>query len=92
MLALLVTLAAEAIAIPAAIVARMQVPQAGTGLVAGQVASLFLFVALVTGLVGAALMPVVRRVRAEPPPRAITIAVLVAAAIPPVTILIRWLL
>ena len=58
----------------------------------GQIGELFLFISLVTGLVCAGLMPVVYRVRAVPPPRAIAITALVAGVIPPVTIILRWLL
>lgn len=91
MLALLVTLAAEAIAIPAAILARANPPPPGPGLSAVHVANLFLFVALVTGLVAAGLVPLVYRVRTVPPPQSIAIVALVAGAVPPITMVIRWL-
>lgn len=92
MLSLLVTLAAELIAIPAAIIARINPPPPGQGLSLHHVADLFLFVSLVTGLICAGFVPLVYRVRAAPPPRAIVITALVAGAIPLVTIFIRWLM
>lgn len=91
MLALLVTLAAEAIAIPAAILARAHQPPPEPGLSAAAIANLFLFIALVTGLVAAGLVPLVYRVRTVPPPQAIAVTALVAAAVPPITMMIRWL-
>jgi hypothetical protein len=91
MLSLLVTLIAEAVAIPAAILARANPPPPGAGLSAAHVANLFLFIALVTGLVAAGFVPLVYRVRSVPPPQAIAVAALVAAALPPITMMIRWL-
>ena len=92
MLSLLVTLAAEIIAIPATIIAKANPQPLGEGLTTAHVADLFLFVSLVTGLFTAALVPLVYRVRAVPPPQSITIAALVAGAVPPITMVLRWLL
>jgi hypothetical protein len=92
MLSLLVTLAAEVIAIPATIIAKANPQPIGEGLTTAHIAGLFLFLALVTGLVTAALVPLVYRVRAIPPPQSIVVAALVAAAVPPITMVLRWLL
>jgi hypothetical protein len=92
MLSLLVTLAAEVIAVPATIIAKANPQPAGPGISTAHVADLFLFLALVTGLIAAGLVPLVYRVRAIPPPRSVTIAALVAAAVPPITMVLRWLL
>lgn len=92
MLSLLVTLAAEVIAIPATIIAKANPQAIGEGLTTAHIADLFLFLSLVTGLVTAALVPLVYRVRAIPPPQSIAITALVAAAVPPITMVLRWLL
>ena len=92
MLSLLVTLAAEVIAIPATIIAKANPQPIGEGLTTAHIADLFLFLALVTGLITAALVPLVYRVRAIPPPQSIAVAALVAAAVPPITMVLRWLL
>ena len=92
MLSLLVTLAAEVIAIPATIIAKANPQPIGEGLTTAHIADLFLFLALVTGLITAALIPLVYRVRAIPPPQSIAVAALVAAAVPPITMVLRWLL
>lgn len=92
MLSLLVTLAAEVIAIPATIIAKVNPQGIGEGLTTAHIADLFLFLSLVTGLVTAALVPLVYRVRAIPPPQSIAITALVAGAVPPITIVLRWLL
>jgi RsiW-degrading membrane proteinase PrsW (M82 family) len=64
----------------------------GQGISTAFVADLFLFLALVIGLVTVSLVPLVYRVRAIPPPKSVTIAAFVAGALPPITILLRWLL
>lgn len=92
MLSLLVSIAADAIAVPATIIAKANPQPIEKGLSTAHVADLFLFVALVTSLVTAGLVPVVYRVRPVPPPQAIVIAALVAAAVPPITMVLRWLL
>ena len=92
MLALLATLAAEVIAIPATIISRLNPQPLGEGVTTAHIAELFLFLALVSGLLSAGLVPVVYRVRTIPPPRAIVIAALVAAAVPPITMVLRWLI
>jgi hypothetical protein len=92
MLSLLVSIAADAIAVPATIMAKINPHPIEKGLSTAQVANLFLFVALVTGFIAAGLVPVVCRVRVIPPPQAIVIAALVAGAVPPITIVLRWLL
>ena len=92
MLSLLVTLAAEVIAIPATIIAKANPQPIGEGLTTAHIADLFLFLALITGLITAALVPLVYRVRAIPPPQSVTVAALVAAAVPLITMVLRWLL
>ena len=92
MLSLLVTLAAEIIAIPAVIISRANPQPPGEGISTAHVADLFLFLSLVTGLVTAGLVPLVYRVRAVPPPQSIVVTALVAGAIPPITMVLRWLL
>jgi hypothetical protein len=92
MLSLLVTLAAEVIAIPATIIAKTNPQPIGEGLTTVHIADLFLFLALVTGLITAALVPLVYRVRAIPPPQSIAVAALVAGVVPPITMVLRWLL
>ena len=91
MLSLLVTLAANAIAVPAAIIAKAGPAPAETGISTAHVADLFLFVGLITGLLTAGLVPVVYRVREIPPPRSIATLALVAGAIAPITMVLRWL-
>lgn len=91
MLSLLVTLAAELIAIPATILVKVNPQPAVKGISTANVADLFLFLALVTGLITVAMVPLVNRVRDVPPPRSVTIAALIAGAIPPITIVLRWL-
>lgn len=92
MLSLLVTLGAELIAVPAAILVKVNPQPAVKGISTANVADLFLFLALVTGLITVALVPLVYRVREIPPPRSVTIAALVAGAIPPITMVLRWLI
>lgn len=92
MLSLLVTLAAEVIAIPATIVAKANPQPIGEGLTTAHIADLFLFLSLITGLITAALVPLVYRVRAVPPPQSVAVAALVAGAVPPITMVLRWLL
>jgi hypothetical protein len=92
MLSLLVTLVAEVIAIPATIISKANPQPIGKGLTTAPIADLFIFLALVTGLITVALVPLVYRVRAVPPPQSITVAALVAAAVPPITMVVRWLL
>jgi len=92
MLSLLVTLAAETLAIPATIMAKANPQPVGKELTTAHVGDLFLFISLVTGLITAGLVPVVYRVRGGPLPQAIAITALVAGAIPPITIVLRWLL
>ena len=92
MLSLLVAVVAELIAIPATIMAKVNPQPLGQGLTTAHVADLFLFMSLVTGLICAALVPLVYRVRAVPPPQSITIAAFVAGAVPPITMVLRWLL
>lgn len=91
MLSLLVTLAAEAIAIPATIMAKANPQPLGEGITTAHVADLFLFVSLITGLMTVGLVPLVYRVRAVPPPQAIAVAALVAGAAAPITMVLRWL-
>jgi len=91
MLSLLVTLAAEVIAVPATIIAKANPEPPGPGISTAHVADIFLFLALVTGLISAGLVPLVYRVRAIPPPQSVTVAALVAAAVPPITMVLRWL-
>ncbi len=92
MLSLLVTLAAEVIAIPATIIAKANPQPIGEGLTTAHIADLFLFLSLITGLITAALVPLVYRVRAVPPPQSVAVAALVAGAVPPITMVLRWLL
>ena len=92
MLSLLVTLAAEVIAIPATIIAKANPQPLGEGLNTAHLGDLFLFVSLVTGLMTVGLVPLVYRVRAVPPPQAIMVVALVAGAVPPITMVLRWLL
>ena len=92
MLSLLVTLAAELIAIPATIISKTHPQPAGQGMSKAFDADLFLFLALVIGLITMALVPLVYRVRAIPPPKSVTIAAFVVGSVPPFTILLRWLL
>lgn len=92
MLTLLVTLAAEVIAIPATIISKANPQPLGEGITTAHVADLFLFLALVTGLLSVGLVPLVYRVRTIPPPPAIVVVALVAAAVPPITMVLRWLL
>ena len=92
MLTLLVTLVAELIALPCVIYVRLFPPQPGPALSAAHVADVFLFLSLVTGLICAGLVPLIYRVRISPPPQAITIAAIVAGTIPPITMVVRWLL
>ena len=91
MLSLLVTLAADAIAVPAAILAKASPAPVEKGISTTHVADLFLFVGLITGLLTAGLVPVVYRVREIPPPRSIATLALVAGAISPITMVLRWL-
>ncbi len=92
MLTLLVTVAAEIIAVPAVIISRADPQPLGEGVTTAHIADLFLFLALVTSLVCVGLLPLVYRVRPIPPPPAIVVAALVAAAVPPITMVLRWLL
>ena len=92
MLSLLVTLAAEAIAIPATFIAKANPQPVGKELTTAHVGDLFLFIALITGLITAGLVPLVYKVRAIPPPQPIAIVALVVGAIPPITMVLRWLL
>jgi hypothetical protein len=92
MLSLLVTLAAEVIAIPATIISQVNPQPPAAGLSTHQVAELFLFLSLVSGMVCVGMVPLVYRVRAIPPPPVIVLAALVAGAVPPVTMVLRWLL
>ena len=92
MLTLLVTVAAEVIAVPATIISKANPQPLGEGVSTAHIADLFLFLALVTGLVCVGLVPLVYRVRTIPPPPAIVVAALVAAAVPPITMVLRWLL
>lgn len=92
MLSLLVTLAAEVIAIPAVIFSKANPQPLGEGLTTSHVADLFLFLSLVTGLITAGLVPLVYRVRSIPPPQSIALTALVAGAVPPITMVLRWLL
>ena len=92
MLTLLVTVAAEVIAVPATIISKANPQPPGEGIATVHLADLFLFVSLVTGLVTAGLVPLVYRVRAVPPPQSIIVTALVAGAIPPITMVLRWLL
>ncbi|MBC7854792.1 MAG: hypothetical protein IAF94_15275 [Pirellulaceae bacterium] len=92
MLTLLVTVAAEMIAVPAVIISQANPQPLGEGVTTAHIADLFLFLALVTSLVCVGLVPLVYRVRPIPPPSAIVVAALVAAAVPPITMVLRWLL
>ncbi|MBC7853872.1 MAG: hypothetical protein IAF94_10580 [Pirellulaceae bacterium] len=92
MLTLLVTVAAEVIAVPATIISKANPQPLREGITTAHIADLFLFLALVTGLLSVGLVPLVYRVRTIPPPPAIVVAALVAAAVPPITMVLRWLL
>lgn len=92
MLTLLVTVAADVIAVPATIISKANPQPPREGVSTAHIADLFLFLALVTGLVCVGLVPLVYRVRTIPPPPAIVVAALVAAVIPPITMVLRWLL
>lgn len=91
MLLLLLTLAAEVIAIPAAIFATAWPSPADESFSLAQLGDLFLFVSLITGLGCLGLVPLTYRLRRTAPPRTITIAAVIAGILPWVTMAARLL-